>query len=278
MLVIHDKSISVYESALWRTTSTVIETEEMILIVDPNWLPEEIERIRIDVAGRPKELPRVLLFTHSDYDHVMGYGAFPEAQVITSKAMANDTNRQTVIDAVLDWDDGYYIDRPYDIRFPQADWTPGWNETMNWGNTRLTFYPTRGHTADGLLTVVESPALSAGPVIVAGDYLSNVEFPYLYDSFTKYRETLDLFAAQIDRFAPQMLIPGHGDLTTSEQEMHLRLMDSKWYLEQLERSVCGKTPFPEEALWKHYRFPRGMKAFHEANRKLLEKELEHGVE
>ena len=84
----------VLESELFRTTSTIIHTSDYILIVDPNWLPREVEYIYDLVNQFPANIPRYLLFTHSDYDHIIGANAFPEAIVIASKAFSENPNKK----------------------------------------------------------------------------------------------------------------------------------------------------------------------------------------
>ena len=76
-------NISVFESALFRTTSTLIETDDLLLLVDPTWLPKEIEYLQLVVQRKRSAKPFFLLFTHSDYDHIIGYRAFPTAQILS---------------------------------------------------------------------------------------------------------------------------------------------------------------------------------------------------
>jgi hydroxyacylglutathione hydrolase len=54
----------------------------MVLIVDLNWLPNEVDDIRnyVDSVKGDREL--YLLFTHGDFDHIIGYKAFPGAKII----------------------------------------------------------------------------------------------------------------------------------------------------------------------------------------------------
>ena len=77
-------AVTVFESALYRTTSAVIQTPDMVLLADPNWLPHEVAAIQQHVAAIRGSRPLYLLFTHSDYDHILGYKAFPDAQAIVS--------------------------------------------------------------------------------------------------------------------------------------------------------------------------------------------------
>ena len=65
------------ESDLFRTVTTIIEGEDFLLLVDPNWLPREVEFIAREVDRRRAGKQLYLLFTHSDYDHIIGYERFP---------------------------------------------------------------------------------------------------------------------------------------------------------------------------------------------------------
>ena len=86
MIQFQNEHITVFQSALYQTTCTVVETKDFVLVVDPNWLPhemeEEIEQHVTQIRGQ-REL--YLLFTHGDFDHVIGYHAFPGAKVIRSQ-------------------------------------------------------------------------------------------------------------------------------------------------------------------------------------------------
>ena len=43
MIAIQKDGLTVFQSTLWKTTSSVIETNDLILVVDPTWLPNEIK-------------------------------------------------------------------------------------------------------------------------------------------------------------------------------------------------------------------------------------------
>ena len=273
MIQYQDSHIRVYESALFRTTSTVVQTPDLVLVADPTWLPDEIEIIRSAVAKEAKGRPVYQLFTHSDYDHLMGYGAFPEATIIASRALEEETDKEQALEKILEWDESYYIHRPYTMRYPEVDIAAAAGDTIKVGETRLSFEEAPGHNSDGLITVVESPPIPEGPAIIAGDYLSNVEFPFIYHSFSKYLDTLDTFERLISETKPYILIPGHGDITKSSEEMLKRLEESRSYLNQLRDSVLNNAPFDENALWKRYPHRRGIRSFHLGNLKLAKGEL-----
>ena len=273
MIQYQDSHTRVYESALFRTTSTVIQTPDLVLVVDPTWLPNEIEGIRSSVAEETKGRPVYQLFTHSDYDHLMGYGAFPEATIIASRALAEETDKEEALEKILEWDESYYICRPYTMRYPDVDIAAAAGDRLELGDTRLSFEEAPGHNSDGLITVVECPSIAEGSIIIAGDYLSNVEFPFIYHSFSKYLETLNTFEHLISETKPSILIPGHGDIAKSSEEMLKRLEESRGYLHQLRDCILNNTPFDEDSLWKRYPYRRGIRSFHLDNLKLAKREL-----
>lgn len=259
----------VFESALFKTTSTVIWTGDLVLVVDPNWLPSEITEIRQFVDSIKGDKPVFLLFTHSDYDHIIGYGAFPEARVIASVAFAKNQNKDEVLEQIDQFDQEYYIDRLYPIVYPQVDEAiKRTGQTLTIGRTNLVFYLAPGHNPDGLFTIVEPL-----DIWITGDYLSNVEFPYIYHSFQAYVHTLDRARGILDQHQPALLVPGHGRVTGSRAEMEKRLAESRLYLTALKKSVLEDQEFPEETLWQRYNYPKGMSAFHEKNLALARKEL-----
>ena len=91
--------------------SSVIVTEDCVIIVDPCRLPHEVEEIKQYVEQFQVNRSLYLLFTHSDYDHIIGYQAFPEAKVITSASFANKKveEKEAIIEEIKAFDDEYYI-------------------------------------------------------------------------------------------------------------------------------------------------------------------------
>jgi len=260
--------LTVFESALFRTTSTVVETPDLILLVDPNWLPQEVKFIQQYVDAIRQNRPLYLLFTHSDYDHILGYGAFPNAKTIASGTFVQNPDKASILQQIQQFDANYYLKRDYEIVYPDIDFAIEKDEdTLTFGTTKLTFYQAPGHNADGLFTIVEP--LGAW---LAGDYLSNVEFPYIYHSSLDYEATLAKAEKIIQSHQLNYLIPGHGDVTTASAHMQTRLQESRDYITQLRASVQGQQAFDENALWQRYEFRLGMQAFHEKNKKLMQKE------
>lgn len=75
--------------------STVIDLRDSVMIVDPNWLPKEIDDIFEFVQTEHRNKKQFLLFTHSDYDHIIGYGKFRDAVVISTDVLAQSQKKRS---------------------------------------------------------------------------------------------------------------------------------------------------------------------------------------
>lgn len=262
----------IFESALFRTTSTVIQTPDLVLMVDPNWLPREVADIQTYVRNIRRERPLYVLYTHSDYDHIIGSGAFPAATVIASHALAHHPNKVAQLQRTLAWDEARYIRRDYAITYPEVDIVAAQDaQQLAIGSTNLTFYLAPGHTSDGLFTIVE---FADQRIFIAGDYVSNIEFPFIYHSSYEYEQTLEKARQIIDNQNLTLLIPGHGDATSNKIDMLDRVQESEAYIQSLRTAIEQGQAFPEAKLWQRYAFPAGMRKEHEENMALVRKELD----
>ncbi len=263
-----DANLLIVESALYRTTSTVINAENYILLVDPNWLPLEIDFLDSWIKKVGTNKKKYLFFTHSDYDHIIGYGKFKDYKTIASKNFVNNQHPEKILDEIRKFDDEYYIKRSYPIEYPKIDIVIEKNEQhLNIGSDNYIFYQANGHNKDGVVAYNKSKQF-----LIAGDYLSNIEFPYIYESVSNYESTLKLLEQIINKDNIKILIPGHGDYTTERQEMLTRVDDSRTYISLLKGTLNGN-PFDVETLFRKYNFPQSMEGFHKDNINLLKKEF-----
>lgn len=286
MVQFRNDVVTVFESSLFRTTSSVIHTPDLLLLVDPNWLPHEVETIRqwVDFCNKDKKTV-FLLFTHSDYDHILGYRAFPEAVVIASESFDKNNGKESVVEQIMKWDDEYYVRRNYLIEYPKVDIVISEDgQHLSQGATRLTFYLAPGHNEDGIFTVVESnwqtglPGEKNQPAIwIAGDYLSNVEFPYIYYNSFAYERTLSKVDHILEKHDIGLLIPGHGDVALQQHEIKRRQEESCQYIRTLRKCQQEGIHFPLERLWERYPYRRGMESFHEENIQIIRNELRYWV-
>jgi hydroxyacylglutathione hydrolase len=263
------KTLVIFESSLFRTTTTLIISEEYILLVDPNWLPIEIDFIEEYIQGIIRNKEKYLLFTHSDYDHIIGYGRFKNYITIASANFVNNKEKEDVLNQINKFDDEYYISRNYLIEYPEIyKIIKGNNELLNINSDEYLFYQATGHNKDGLITYNKSKQ-----ILIVGDYLSNIEFPYIYDSVKNYKETLLELEKIIDTHPIKILITGHGDYTSDKKEMKNRIVESRNYIKELENSIIHQREFDVSKIYPRYKFPIIMNQFHQNNIKLVTKEL-----
>lgn len=267
-----DKHLIILESALYRTTTTLIIGEEYLLLADPNWLPIEIDFIQQVAEKEGKDKEKYLLFTHSDYDHIIGYNAFPDFITIASKAFVENEGKDKVLAEIQKFDDEYYIERTYKIEYPKIDMVLDKPTTkLSLHRDQYIFYQAKGHNQDGLVTLNASKG-----IIVVGDYLSNIEFPFIYESLANYHSTLLTLQSILVKEQVKMLVPGHGDHTQEISEMQRRMIADLQYLTNLEQAIVTGTPFGLSALLSKYPYPKGIEKFHLNNVELVKKELLEG--
>jgi glyoxylase-like metal-dependent hydrolase (beta-lactamase superfamily II) len=255
------EGVWVFTSALYQTTSTVVQTPKTVFVVDPNWLPHEIYRIR-DFVDQIKDRRKLcLLFTHSDYDHIVGYGAFHPDVVIATQAFVQNAHKDRDLANVRRFDESHYIVRDYPLLYPDVDVVISHDaQSLELDTTRLTFYLAPGHTAEGMFVLIEPQG-----IWIAGDYLSDIEFPLIEDSLEAYRNTLGKVDLIMQRHHVEFLIPGHGTVEPSPLGIFQRRDRALEYLIALESHALHGSPFPEEEYRLRYPFWDGINDWHLAN-------------
>nr|WP_042144531.1 MBL fold metallo-hydrolase [Paucisalibacillus sp. EB02] len=259
-----ENNITVFQSSLYMTTSAIIESNEAIIMTDPNWLQGEIEEIRNFIDKHLSNRDLYIIYTHSDFDHIIGSGAFPEAKVIATEELKNNPDKEEIVNRIYDFDQRYYIKRNYVPTYPVVDIpisTTG--QKINLGDLSLTFYKAPGHTNDSLFTIVEPYG-----ILLTGDYLSDVEFPFIFSNYKDYVDTINKSSYIMNNYDIKYLIPGHGSVTKKKQEMLHRINFSKYYLQQLINDIGDL----ENECRTKFRFFVGMKSIHFDNKRIATEE------
>ncbi|WP_342544453.1 MBL fold metallo-hydrolase [Lysinibacillus sp. FSL W7-1291] len=264
MIQFQKDNITVFQSALYMTTLAIIQTNEAIIITDPNWLPSEIEEIQAYINNMKGDKQLYIIYTHSDFDHIIGSGAFPGAKVIASKQFDKNPNKAKSIQKIKQLDQSYYIQRSYSPVYPTVDIVVSEDgQTLELDSITMTFYQVPGHTDDGLFTVIEPYGL-----FLSGDYLSDIEFPFIFSSYKDYVNTIRKAEDILLHHQITTHIPGHGTTTQNQQEIQKRIHFSKHYLAQLPQDNEAL----EKCLREEYSFFEGMKSIHIDNKKMVNKE------
>lgn len=265
MIIFQNTSLTVYQSVLYQTNSSIISLEQSVILVDPTWLPSEIQKIKHYIATEQANKELYIFFTHSDYDHILAYNAFPNATTIASKAFVERTDQEKILEQIKKFDDEYYIQRPYPITYPSIDIVidqPTQSITID--NVQLHFYKAAGHTSCGLFLVLPEQG-----VWIAGDYLSDIEFPFIYDSLEAYKDSMHTAHYLSEKYDIKLLIPGHGKLCYNNEEIKKRIYESEAYLNDLTEVKEGDLSKNTEKWTNRYPFPKGLVKSHLDNWKLI---------
>ncbi len=145
---------------------------------------------------------RAVLVTHADWDHVCGLYAFPGVPAIMSRGaaerIASGQAAEEVVrhgaDEGLSWEGAPRADLVFD---------PG--EALQVGPFTVETMALPGHTACGAGYRVRDLDL-----LCVGDYLSAIEFPFVYVSTAAYRATLAALLDTLEHDPVAHVTPGHG--------------------------------------------------------------------
>lgn len=157
---------------------------------------------------------------------------------------------------IYEFDQQYYIERNYIPTYPKVHIPIEKNgQKLQLGDLTLTCYKAPGHTNDSLFTIVEPLGF-----FLAGDYFSNVEFPYIYSRYKDYVKTVNLASSIMENYNIIYLIPGHGTVAKNRQDMLDRIHFAKYYLNeltnensQIERECQAIFPFFDGMKIAHYK-------------------------
>ena len=268
MLIWKDTCLEIHRSPLYQTLSSAVITADCRLLVDPALLPEEVEHLQAWAATHRPDLPLYVLFTHADYDHILGAGAFLDAHSIGHARFLTHPDPEAVLAEVRAFDDKYYIERRYPLVFPRPEHAVT-NGGLQIGRTGLTFWESPGHTDNGLFTLLEGSG-----ILWVGDYLSDFELPFVYHCVDAYRSTLKLARRIIEQEDIRLLVPGHGRPTTDRREMLRRVTMAEQHLEALFRAAADRDEAALAALGQAHAFRSDFThGCHEVNVRLVRKAL-----
>jgi glyoxylase-like metal-dependent hydrolase (beta-lactamase superfamily II) len=219
--------VLVATSEVWQTTCTAVRSGGEAFVIDSPVYPDELELLPT-LMQQAQFIPKGLLVTHGDWDHLLGRLAFPGAalgcaETTAARLTAEPGAAQRELRA---FDDEHYVERtsPLSLGQVQPLPVPGHLEV---GDAELELHPTEGHTADGMAIWIPW-----AQVLVAGDYLSPVEIPMLSETGSR-----DAYVATLRRLEPLVeqaahVVPGHGAVMEGARAAAI-LREDVAYLEAL---------------------------------------------
>jgi glyoxylase-like metal-dependent hydrolase (beta-lactamase superfamily II) len=216
VLALHE-DVLVVVSAAWQTTCTLVRSGDEGFVVDSPVLPHELEALPA-LAAQAQFPVSGLLATHGDWDHLLGRLAFPDAALgVPETTAARLTGRPGDAQRELRaFDDEWYVEGRPPLRLGQVQALPVPGR-VDLGERELELHPADGHTDDGMALFVPW----AG-VLVAGDYLSPVEWPTAA-SRSAYAATLRRLRDLVE--GAERVVPGHGAPIGRERALALLEQD-----------------------------------------------------
>ena len=253
--------MTIWESQFFRTTTTYIKLGEYCLLIDPNLTDQEIHSIKDDVHLHHHPEKVIIIYSHSDYDHIAGDPFFPKARKVGSHFFTDQLVQEKAIKELQEFDQINHQTRMHPYVFPKLDDLIHENgQKMNMGEYTIQFFYAPGHTKDSLLILI--PELK---IMIVGDYLSNIEIPFIEDGLERYLMTLSLFEKLIDQYNIDYLVSGHGDVAMNLAEMKSRILDGQKYLHELRVAQLVGSKMKLEKWKQKYPPPDNVINFHNHN-------------
>jgi glyoxylase-like metal-dependent hydrolase (beta-lactamase superfamily II) len=224
----------VVTSAFWQTNAIALRSGEEAMLIDSPYLPNELDALPGVLAGAGFE-PDGLLATHADFDHLLGRIAYPGMTLGLCESSVERLHRTPgeAQRALRQYDDEFYVIRTAPLALGQVQGLPV-PGSVEIGDRELELHPAEGHTEDGMAIFDRQQGL---PMV--GDYLSDVEIPWIHGSLADYRATLARLAPLVEQATT--VVPGHGAPNDRDTTLCILEQDVD-YLDALER---GELKLPE---------------------------------
>lgn len=219
------EGVYVFQSDLWMINSVSIINDLGSVVIDPAFFPDEINDIVSFVKNKNGQTG-YCIFTHSDFDHIIGYKEFAAARTVGSYFFSKCDSKEQ-LSQLMETDLAFEISRE-DFIFPELDVVVEDEFIIPLKNGRLILKDAPGHTADSIFTLFPEKG-----IIFAGDTLSDVEFPFIYHSSRDYRKTLALAEKLVDKYDLEVLVPGHGNMAFGREAIDQRIQVDLAYLDQI---------------------------------------------
>ncbi len=204
VLALH-RDVVVATSVKWQTSCTLLHAGDETFVVDSPVYQEELDGIGQLLTQMGWGLSG-LLATHADFDHLLARLVFPDAPLGIAETTAARLRAEPGVAArrlrELDEDDYVQRPRPLSLGNVQALPVPG---RLDVGDQVLELLPADGHTHDGMAIWI-----GWAKVLVAGDYLSPIELPWLSEQGSRpaYLATLGRLKPYVEQ--ADWVVPGHG--------------------------------------------------------------------
>jgi glyoxylase-like metal-dependent hydrolase (beta-lactamase superfamily II) len=216
-------------SALWETSSLLLLDRAEAIAVDPGVTQPEVETIRERARSEGVQVVAVVA-THGDFDHVAGIASFPDAEAVMGPRAADRVASGAALRDMAEQGAALGLSWPGPPRCDRI-LRVGRGEIV--GPFAIETMKLDGHTDDGIGLRLREP-----DALIVGDYLSPIEYPFVYHSTVAYRSTLAGLADLLRRDPPALVFPGHGAPLDAARALEIAESDLD-YLHALRLAVAG---------------------------------------
>lgn len=189
--------VLVTTSRIMQTTSTVVVASGRALLIDPAWMPDELDALAAELRARGLTVAEGFA-THAHHDHLLwhpDFGSVPRWASARTAALARD-ERDALVAAL------------------GAEFPAELVELMGRVDAGSPVFDVELIVHDGHAPGHTAVWLPGPRVLVAGDMLSDVELPLPFDpddvpAYERALEMLEPYAR-----AARIVVPGHGSVGT----------------------------------------------------------------
>ncbi|WDL95966.1 MBL fold metallo-hydrolase [Alicyclobacillus sp. ALC3] len=267
--------VYVRTSHMQQLQSVMVIDDGGVYLFDPCYFDDEIREIRSFVAPYQHGRELNLILTHSDFDHIAGVPYFAPEYGVWGASTWDTDNEQRAAAKIELFDSQYYVNRPWHGVLNRIQFARHFADGESYQDVH--FVHAKGHTNDGLVTIKNH-------VAVVGDYLSALEFPFIYTSYYDYCATLKGLRGVFVQHQVNLVIPQHGPYAEGSAEVERRFAIAEDYLAALEttvreglqqgRAVDDVANVSAQVLtFDGQPLAKGITSFHKSNVRILWREL-----
>ncbi|MCC4250550.1 MBL fold metallo-hydrolase [Microbacterium testaceum] len=214
--------VLVATSRIMQTTSTVVVASGRALLIDPAWMPDELDALAAELRARGLTVAEGFA-THAHHDHLLwhpDFGSAPRWASARTAALARD-ERDALVAAL------------------GAEFPAELVELMGRVDAGSPVFDVELIMHDGHAPGHTAVWLPGPRVLVAGDMLSDVELPLPFDpddvpAYERALEMLEPYAR-----AARIVVPGHGSVGT---DAFARWEADRRYLADVRRTGESNDP------------------------------------
>jgi len=212
------------EEARHQDTITVMVQDRRALLIDTAF-PEYSRRVKAELEEQGIE-PKIIVLSHYHADHAGGCAVFPGCDIYVGENYELSYNNCRVFEP------------QYTFIAPTQLIREG--DELVFGDFKLKFFHSPGHSPCGIITQVTGSILHVGDLIMmTRDKKSSLPFISDGGNFAQHIESLE----RVKKLDPEKIVVPHGGVVDKKEDITKMVDDRVYYLEKTSSSY-GTLPLP----------------------------------